>query len=100
MLPKTQDDFSHGRFPIDTVSGISGKSLFFIIIRNRFQNAVRREKKLVRFSHFIRPKKKVWGLGAQPLEDLRILGLLDAWKFHFQHLKRETSFAYIEEKIY
>ena len=36
--------------------------------------------------------------GAQPLENLRILGLLDAWKLHFQHLKRETSFAYIEEK--
>ena len=26
------------------------------------------------------------------------LGLLDAWKLHVQHLKRETSFAYIEEK--
>ena len=40
------------------------------------------------------------GLGAQLLENLRILCLLDAWKFHFQHLKRETSSAYIEEKIY
>ena len=27
--------------------------------------------------------------------NLRILGLLDAWKLHFQHLTRETNFAYI-----
>ena len=39
-------------------------------------------------------------LVALPLENLRILGLVDTWKFHFQHLKRETSVAYIEEKIY
>ena len=29
------------------------------------------------------------GLGAQPLANLRILGLLDAWKLHFQHFKVE-----------